>query len=384
MTTARAGPPDHDDGRGPLWSRGFGEISWVMWGAYLVLPPVLGLLFTPTDELASPARVGFNITCNAIGTLCIAGVAHLLYALALPRIFSGRYRPHTRLVIHVGVLLAAVLVGAELSLLLERPRHPGLDDALLRALAYRNSLPLGVVLLLVLLLVDRLTLRAYRSEQRERAVQRLAERAQTEALQARTHPHFLLNSLNALSELVHQSPPRAEEALLQLAELYRYTLSASRMTRVPLRRELDAVRDYVALERLRFGERLRFTSELDPEALTATIPPLSLQPLVENAIRHGLSRAGGGRVHLRARATASRVTIEITDDGAGAHAGASSGTGSSLAELATRLTLLYGDAASLAHGPRSPDEGGGYRVTLQLPRRPAAPGGAPHARADRG
>ncbi|GAB4562914.1 MAG: hypothetical protein Tsb0020_11660 [Haliangiales bacterium] len=336
----------------------------MLWGVYLFLPVILGLFFTPLDELTSIDQLLFNITCNGIGTLCIMGTGHLLM-LVTGRLFPGRYGRLQRALILASVVLIAVLVGTELSILLERSRHPGTSDMTLRLLAYRNGLPLAIVVILALQAVDRLTFRIHRSEERELAVQRLALQAQARALQARTHPHFFFNALNALTELVHQSPERAEEALLQLAELYRYTLDAALTPRTALRNELAALDDYLALERLRFDDRLQVTVDVAPEVLNAQIPPLSIQPLVENAIRHGLG-SGGTRVDVQVTCDDGALQVRVINDGSG-QSGHSRGTGTSVADLQQRLALLHGDEAWLEHGPRGPGEGGGYQVIMRLP-----------------
>ena len=206
-------------------------------------------------------------------------------------------------------------------------------------------------------------------EQRDRAAhaEALRARAELSALRSQLNPHFILNALHTLLALVRRDPPRAEEAIDRLGGLLTYGLRMHRddLDVVPLGEEWRFVADYARIEQLRFGERLRVAFDADPEALAGLAPPFSVQPLLENAIQHGITpRADGGTVTVSARARDGRLHILVEDDGQGLAAAAPTGTGLGLRLLQERLRALYGGRATLRLEPRP---GGGTRAALELP-----------------
>lgn len=212
---------------------------------------------------------------------------------------------------------------------------------------------------------------AIRAQRRARAVEAaaaearlLAQQAQLAALRARINPHFLYNALHSVGALVGLDPRRADQALERLGDLLRYVLDAG--DEVPFRREWAFIQDYLAFEQLRLGDRLRVESDVDPATAAVLAPPLVLQPLVENAVRHGLAdRAEGGRIVLGARIEGRQLVLTVDDDGAGELAEAGNGIG--VSSVRERLRVLYGSAASVEAGPRAR----GFGVTLRLPVRRA-------------
>ena len=162
----------------------------------------------------------------------------------------------------------------------------------------------------IALTVGLLGLAAFINHWRVRQLAVLAKQAELEALQARIRPHFLFNTLNTGAALVHQRPADAEQLLLDLADLFRAALAGPR--EIPLEEELALTRRYLEIEALRFGDRLQVRWDL-PDALPeARIPTLSIQPLVENAIRHGVEpTASGGRIEIRISSTADLASITI-------------------------------------------------------------------------
>jgi len=206
--------------------------------------------------------------------------------------------------------------------------------------------------------------RARAGELAAREARLLAEQAQLAALRARLNPHFLYNALHSVGALVGRDPRRADQALERLGDLLRYVLDAP--DEVPFRREWAFIQDYLAFEQLRLGERLRLESNVEPAAGAVLTPPLILQPLVENAVRHGLAdRPEGGRIVLGARLEGGQLVLTVEDDGAGQPA--EEGTGIGVSSVRDRLRVLYGEAASVEAGPRSR----GFGVTLRLPVRRA-------------
>jgi two-component system LytT family sensor kinase len=205
-------------------------------------------------------------------------------------------------------------------------------------------------------------------------------RTQLRNLRLQLQPHFLFNALNTISSVMYQDPAAADEMLEQLAELLRASLRTAQSDEVPLAEELALLERYLAIQRVRFGKRLAVTLAVEAGAESLLVPSLILQPLVENAIRHGSAeRAGRGAIAVCARREGGRLVLEVEDDGLGALAasgGAAPGDGPppagiGLAATAERLLLLYGDEQSFGAGSRA---GGGFLVRATLPARP---GGGP-------
>ena len=230
--------------------------------------------------------------------------------------------------------------------------HAGLD-----ASAYA-----GIVVLLLLLEAR------HEAEARAVAEARLARdlaAARLASLQAQIHPHFLFNTLNALAVLARRGDGAAvDRALVDLGELLRASFETAGRSEIPLGEELAFLERYVALQHLRFPGRLAVEWRVDEHARAAYVPALLLQPLVENAIEHGLATGEGGRLAVTARREGGALELVVTDDGPGFTEGGRAGVG--LANVRERLALLHGERATLACANR---EGGGAEVRLRLPWR---------------
>ncbi|HEX2190412.1 MAG TPA: histidine kinase [Longimicrobiaceae bacterium] len=216
-------------------------------------------------------------------------------------------------------------------------------------------------------------------EERERALraESAAHRARLQALRYQLNPHFLFNTLNAVSTLVVEH--RNDEAgrmISRLSDFLRLTLEGSDAPEVPLAEELEWARRYLEIEAVRFEDRLRVAWEVEPGALAAAVPGMLLQPLVENAVRHAVApREEGGRITVRARRAGDRLLLAVEDDGPGvAPGGAGNGRGIGLANTRERLRQAYGPAGALEVRP---GERGGTAVSLRIPFRPAAAPSAP-------
>ena len=174
---------------------------------------------------------------------------------------------------------------------------------------------------------------------RQRAEVPAAARAQLDALQASIRPHFLFNTLNSVLALVRQDPVRAERVLESLSELFRFALS-ERPLAVTLGDELDLARHYLEIEAVRFGDRLRVDWRVDPDVTHALLPPLLLQPLVENAVKHGVEPSvQGAEVRITARRDGDRVVLKVTNTLPAGHG--PSGHGMALQNVRRRLFLLH-------------------------------------------
>jgi hypothetical protein len=197
--------------------------------------------------------------------------------------------------------------------------------------------------MLVALILGYRQYRALRGrELREARLERTLAQAELRNLRLQLQPHFLFNALNTISSTMYENPRAADRMIGQLAELLRLSLRTAHAHEVPVREELDVLDSYVGIMRARFGERLRVEVDVDDGALDALVPSLLLQPLVENAIRHGVGgRGSGGRVEVRIRLDGAAVAVEVADDGLG-----------------------------------NRPEGRGFAVVIRIPHRPARPSAA--------
>jgi LytS/YehU family sensor histidine kinase len=209
-------------------------------------------------------------------------------------------------------------------------------------------------------------------ERRERAVhaarlQSDLTQAELEALKMRLHPHFLFNTLNGIAGLMREDVESADAMLTRLADLLRMSLDTAHLQEVALRDELDFVRTYLDIQRIRFGERLRIDVDVPRDLHLLLVPSLSLQPLVENAIQHGVSRREGpSSLAVRASRAGGALTVSIEDDGPGPPVAVTDGHG--LRTTRERLTRLYGPSAALSLRQR---DGGGAIAVMVLPARDA-------------
>jgi LytS/YehU family sensor histidine kinase len=183
-------------------------------------------------------------------------------------------------------------------------------------------------------------------------------------LQAQIEPHFLFNMLGNLRRLYRTRPQAGAEAIENLMRYLRTALPQLRNRRTSLREEIAAVRAYLDLFQLRMGSQLSFSIEADGELNDAEFPPMLLITLVENALRHGLEPAGGGRIEVRASRSRNLLEVSVSDDGVGFGETATSGTGVGLVNAKRQLTARYGNRARLILERREPR---GARATIAIP-----------------
>jgi len=175
-------------------------------------------------------------------------------------------------------------------------------------------------------------------------LQEITAKAQMRALQAQINPHFLFNTLNTLAALIDGNPEKAEHVTEDLADVFRYALDSTRKERVKLDDEVKFLESYLAIEKARFDTRLSYSFDVDPAARSLFIPPMILQPLVENAVRHGIGqKIEGGEVRVSARVDADRLTLRVEDTGVGFGGERPGGVG--LTNTRDRLRHAYGDTA---------------------------------------
>jgi two-component system, LytTR family, sensor kinase len=323
---------------GPLGWRSTLFEEAVGWGVWLALTPAIVRLCQrfPVRTTAAPRQVLVHVAAAfalaTLQSLAVAVVCALYYyrpsVLATSDIFRDRL--HTVLAVNMLVYLVIAASVHAVSLAREAARREVLA-ATLEARAARGELA---------------------------------------ALYAQLQPHFLFNTFNSITELVHAEPERASRMIRTLSELLRHTLTPAGDLAVPLRDELAFTRRYVELQQMRF-RRLEFCTRVEGPALDARVPRLLLQPLVENAIRYTVGLRGHGRVEVIAACVRDRLRVSVADDGPGfgatdGHAGAGAG----LAITRARLDRLYAGRYALELGSAP---AGGAVVVLDLP----LVGGAP-------
>lgn len=316
-------------------------------------------------------------------------LSHLLifywaWALLTPAVFVvgrrlGLVRPEQYTSAALVALAAAVPVIAIHGLIYLAAHHltfgSGFDGANMASYIMRHGL--GDLATYAVLIGGHLGVQSYlKGRKQELAASQLAQRgaeleaqlsqAQLEVLKMQLQPHFLFNVLNTISVLVMKGEAiAANRTLGQISELLRSTIALGGRPVIPLSEELALAQRYLELERIRFGDRLTFELEVDPEVLVADVPSLVLQPVVENAIRHGIGASPlGGKVVLSAMRAGNRLRLQVRDEGPGLSHGSSGSTGIGLANTRARLEQMYGVEATLIveDGPQ-----GGAVATIDIP-----------------
>jgi LytS/YehU family sensor histidine kinase len=297
----------------------------------------------------------------------------LCFARRFP-LTDRRWAAHFLLHLAAGVFVSAVVVLGDLpALQWLRPSHlPPIGNVELYRHCFLLKIHLYLLVYAAIVGVSH-TLDYYRKfRDRERRAGQLEGRlvqAQLQVLKMQLHPHFLFNTLHAIATLVHQDADLAERMIVRLGDLMRSTLENAGKHEVSLQEELQFIGPYLEIEQARLGPRLSVVMDIDPGALDGLVPNLMLQPLVENAIRHGIApRRHPGRLEIRARRQLEQLHLEIRDNGPGICLGAPAGPrqGVGLANTRARLQQLYGNAHRFGIG-NVPD--GGLAVTLVLPFR---------------
>lgn len=223
-----------------------------------------------------------------------------------------------------------------------------------------------------------LRLHSRRLQQRRVAETEISlSRATLHALSVELQPHFLFNTLNAIAALVRADPRTAETMLVKLSDLLRLTLDGTAGGESSLRDEMERLELYVALQRMRFGPRLTVTTTVPDDILSAGVPSMLLQPLVENALTHGIGpKVGPGTIEITGIRTGDRLVLSVLDDGVGLPADARSRERIGVGNTRARLAALFPNDHRFELAPIA---SGGVRATIDIPFRPASP----RARADR-
>lgn len=331
---------------------------------------LLGLVAGVAEE---SARIGVEFF---LGTLAFAPVYLLLFHYVLPRIEARSTWGSL-----AGQALAAVLamtvasfVVMNLILLIEYQTWLFQRDSsgafVARSAWVYFLTPIFPAALLAVTLFNQAWVPIRDLEARAQRADELATLARFQALRAQIDPHFLFNSLNSIAQLISTDPARAEECVQRLSEIFRYLLSSKDRAFVTLGDELEIADGYLDIERARFGDQLRVEFDVADRARSWIVPTLILQPLVENAVRHGISKkVGGGEICVRARIVGAELVLDVEDTGMGIDpnetpSGRSNGVG--LRNVRERLTHAYGAAYDPSITSRP---GEGTHIRLRVPRK---------------
>ncbi len=335
-------------------------------GALLISAWGAAVLFTASQYIliytasGGPARWGITLEISAIQWLPWLFTAPGVIALARRMPLRG---PHW--LRHAAIHLAATFVVAAVVIALTLAFRPlsGIPTAPhAYGAEYLRSIHSVAVVYWLLVAGTAVADTLRRTRERESQVARLEVQladARLAALQSQLHPHFLFNTLHAVSSLIHEDPDAAEDMLTALSDLLRTTLGRGHQREVPLRDEIDFLERYLEIEKMRLGDRLRVALDIPPHAADVLVPSFAIQPLVENAIRYAIApRRDGGRLEIRARRSDGWLRLTVADDGPGF-----GGRGIKMENLRARLAHLYGDGYRLTVGDRPTV---GATVTIEI------------------
>ncbi|MGH9240816.1 MAG: sensor histidine kinase [Vicinamibacterales bacterium] len=322
----------------------------------------------PVPWLEVPVRAwpGFVVS-TTISSLCLVVMSR--WTPIVSRIF-GRW---TRWLILIPTLIVLAVVGTLVAVALLTPLGY-VDGWDAYVAAFRGTVKISIAMTLVFGIyttitetlksrLDEATLALRTKERDEAEARRVASEAQLASLESRVNPHFFFNTLNSIAALTREDAVRAERMTTQLASLMRSSLSADSTPLVTLEQETQHVRDYLEIEHVRFGSRLRFDICIASDAKPALVPRLALQTIVENSVKYAVStRREGARIHVTAERLNGRLRIAVTDDGPGFD-GAAIADGHGLALIRARLVLLYDGNATLSIDSRD----GCTTVAMDLP-----------------
>jgi signal transduction histidine kinase len=370
-----------------LWFRE----HWVTWSLFIGFWTVIGLSFASQFYLSSSLFGYYSVSWTQAISITL-GDWYVWALLSLPIIwFARRFPIHRRncgklLVIHTtasaGVCVLYILARAGIGQL-QGPLVglPTTFGGAVEKLFLKNSL-FNLLVYWVIAAVSH-AFDYYRKfherEWRTAELERRLTQAKLMALRMQLNPHFLFNTLHTISALMHKDVEAADTMIARLSELLRLALENTDANEVTLRQELDFLRRYLEIEQTRFGERLAVRLEVAPDTLDTLVPNLILQPLVENAIRHGIEpHAQPGVIEIHARREQHQLQLQVRDNGSGLASAQQLNEGVGLGNTRARLQQLYGPAHQFS---LTQAQEGGLCVTLRLPFRRAAAGESAAGRA---
>lgn len=322
-------------------------IAFVLW-------TVVAVLFAGQLAVDS-AYTAHRVTPRDALILAFTGWYAWLLLYPLVAWLARRFRPNARgLVVHT--LLSIVLTFIKIAAVTEILRAFGTSQ---RSISMLVNIPVNLAAYWLIVGVTWAIDANIRSSKLEAS---LAAR-RLDLLRTQIQPHFLFNTLHGIAELIHEDVDAADRTITRLSELLRATIETGGKQEISLREELALLDRYIEIQRMRLGDRLRFSTDVEPRSLDRSVPMFLLQPLVENALRHAVAgRREGGRVEIRARENDRELSLEISDDGPGFGDAPANGVG--LANVRDRLQHLYGNAQSMRLAAAA---GGGALVHIALP-----------------
>ena len=287
-----------------------------------------------------------------IFTNCIGSSIYILVHYLSPRI--ERFSVFVRLSFLVGLFLLGGLVGTEAAVgifyVVLRTSFDAANHIRMLLLNLVLAAVFGSVAVLYFSLREqaaKLAMSLKEKELNEERLTRLKTKAELEALQTKINPHFLFNTLNSIASLISENPKAAEETVEKLSELFRYSLRHAEKNVVTLAEELDLIRTYLEIEKVRLGDRLRYEVKCEDRLLEVELPSMLIQPLVENSVKHGIATAiEGGTILIEAKEASGKCVIAVHDSGKGFQ-NLNDPDGFGLRSIQERLKLRYGDKASL-------------------------------------
>ncbi|MCC3160767.1 histidine kinase [Hymenobacter sp. 15J16-1T3B] len=354
----------------PQRRRTYWLLQLVGWLLYGVLGLVLVFIFAGSNRPALP----FLSLVELYVALTLLGLSHGLRNYAKRHgwvsLSIGRLLPRLLLAHTIVAVLSQVIIGllSRASLLLLHPASTGQSYNWSMFIGYAINVEF-VMWLWSTLYFGQHYLERYRQAEIDKWKLAAAVReAEMQTLKAQINPHFLFNGLNNIRALIGEDPERARYMLSHLSELLRYAIQLNRTEQVPLGRELAVVRDYLQLESLQLEERLRYTLDVPADCLAVSVPPMLVQVLVENAVKHGLApRPAGGTLHVQARCAPPELLLTVENTGQlspDTAAPRPDGTGTGLRNVRERLRLLFGPQATLHLEQADADT---VRATVRLP-----------------
>ena len=336
------------------WILGYGLASWLVEYGFSQFDPA--------------GALPFLFALNRVVYAVVWGGAILVAIMATDRLPVTDPRQIGRIAAHLVICFVSTVVWGVLAYYICLSVVPGWrPEGVGKMLASTSKNVLFGYGLVVVLLHIILRVRLHRSQELvllQKAHQ--AAEAQLHVLKLEMQPHFLFNALQAVSAQIHSNPNAATDTLVLVSDMLRYAVETTRVQQVRLREELATLRHYTQIQQVRFGDRLQFNWEIDERVLDAAVPHLLLQPLVENAFKHGLERhSSAGRVIVSGSRAGDELCLRVWNDGPDdPEKSRRPGTGIGLANVRTRLAQLYGEKHSveLTHTP-----GEGTAVLVRLP-----------------
>lgn len=349
---------------------------WQRWGVILAIWTIVGLFYASRDFLMASVRGQPLPTPRELVPTMLDAYAWAV--LTVPILWlSSRFRfRRDSWLRSLPVHLAAAVIVATLVVWFNwnvaRQIYTGWDHTFDRFLA--GSLHWNMQWYLMIVVIDHAVdyYRGFRDRQLHASrLETQLVNAQLQSLKMQLQPHFLFNTLHAISELVYEDPDAADRMITRLGDLLRLSIDASVAQEISLQEELEFLRAYVEIEQTRFQDNLTVRMQIEPDTLDAQVPNLLLQPLVENAIRHGTAaRTGAGEIMITAARENGTLRLVVKDNGKGLSTERPVREGVGVGNTRARLQQLYGEAHrfELRNG-----SGGGVVATVEIPYRPGAP-----------